>query len=142
MNTAYVKQPSLRRQNQSCLDFCGFRKLFHDDIWCDTFVVIWIQVFSEIREKVRCPCSASCEQDIPLPRRVANCFEFKVAHYLAKKRTKRSTSFFNPKSAIILTPQTIFIAFLCINFFQMVNLSIFSCFFWFFLRSFVNFTLK
>ena len=65
----------------------------------------------------------------PTATRVANCFEFKVAHYLAKKRTKRSTSFFNPKSAIILTPQTIFIAFLCINFFQMVNLSIFSCFF-------------
>ena len=25
--------------------------------------------------------------------RVANCFEFKVAHYLAKKRTKRRTFF-------------------------------------------------
>ena len=36
--------------------------------------------------------------------RVANCFEFKVAHYLAKKRTKRHTFFyqkiFKPKIAL------------------------------------------
>ena len=54
---------------------------------------------------------------------------------MAKKRTKRRTHFFLPKSAIFLvksahflTPQTIFIAFLCINFFQISNFALFFLF--------------
>ena len=54
---------------------------------------------------------------------------------LAKKRTNRRTHFFLPKSAIFLvksahflTPQTIFIAFLCINFFQISNFALFFLF--------------
>ena len=37
------------RVDKSCLHFCDFRKLFHDGYWMRcTFVVIWIQIFSEI----------------------------------------------------------------------------------------------
>ena len=54
---------------------------------------------------------------------------------LSKKRTNRRTHFFLPKGAIFLvksahflTPQTIFIAFLCINFFQISNFALFFLF--------------
>ena len=60
--------------------------------------------------------------------RASKCLDFKSAPNLAKKRTKRRTNFFSPKGAIFLvksaqflTPQTIFIAFLCINIFHTSN---------------------
>ena len=78
--------------------------------------------------------------------RASKCLDFKSAPNLAKKRTKRCTNFFSPKGAIFLvksaqflTPQTIFIAFLCINIFHTSN---FANKFYFFYLSSVFFLVK
>ena len=89
---------------------------------------VWNIKYSAVGEGLSIRLSNSC--------RVFNNSELKGAPYLAKKRTKRRTNFFSPKSAIFvvkgaqfLTPQTIFIAFLCINFLEMSNFPIFFYFF-------------